>query len=460
MKQKFLGVLLLAIVVWGCSKKVAETRVFFGGQIIKPTSENVTLYQGNNVLDTFRLDNNMRFQKRYEDLESGIFKLEHLPEFQSVLLEKGDSIWVRFNAAAFDESIVYSGPGASKNNFMMELLLDFERENDFLSSKFSLNKEAYNAVIDSLLNQKKIKWILMDSLNRLSPIAQKVTQASYIYPYANKKERYALLRGAQWTAAEDSLYFDYRKYLNFSDNDLAFFDPYINYILNYISQKALKKGEAYFLQKQSTDFNFRRLEVLNDEISGNLLRSNLARAIAFEEILNFENHANHDRFLQYFATINSSPQYLAEVLNLHSDISGMERNKPLPEIELENSNREKISSNTLLGQGPTVIYFWSQTQMSHYKGTLDRMKILQAQHPKLRFVGICIQPFTEVVAQVQKMMNVDADNQFAIVDFEKASKLWVLTLLNKCIVLDRNGKIIEGFGNFSDKNLDLLLNQF
>ena len=57
-------------------------------------------------------------------------------------------------------------------------------------------------------------------------------------------------------------------------------------------------------------------------------------------------------------------------------------------------------------------------------------------------------------------MNVDADNQFAIVDFEKASKLWVLTLLNKCIVLDRNGKIIEGFGNFSDKNLDLLLNQF
>ena len=32
----------------------------------------------------------------------------------------------------------------------------------------------------------------MDSLNRLSPIAQKVTQASYIYPYANKKERYAL----------------------------------------------------------------------------------------------------------------------------------------------------------------------------------------------------------------------------------------------------------------------------
>ena len=35
----------------------------------------------------------------------------------------------------------------------------------------------------------------MDSLNKLSPIAQKVTQAAYIYHYANIRERYALLRG-------------------------------------------------------------------------------------------------------------------------------------------------------------------------------------------------------------------------------------------------------------------------
>ena len=46
----------------------------------------------------------------------------------------------------------------------------------------------------------------MDSLNKLSPIAQKVTQAAYIYHYANIRERYALLRGAKWTPQEDSLF--------------------------------------------------------------------------------------------------------------------------------------------------------------------------------------------------------------------------------------------------------------
>ena len=36
-----------------------------------------------------------------------------------------------------------------------------------------------------------------------------------------------------------------------------------------------------------------------------------------------------------------------------------------------------------------------------------------------------------------------------LVDFEKASEAWVLTLLNKAIILNSKGRIIEGFGNFS-----------
>ena len=28
-----------------------------------------------------------------------------------------------------------------------------------------------------------------------SPLAQKITQGAYVYPYANRRERYALIRG-------------------------------------------------------------------------------------------------------------------------------------------------------------------------------------------------------------------------------------------------------------------------
>ena len=424
--------------------------IFFGGQIVNPSSREVTLYQGNKVVETLKLDKTIRFQKKFDSIVSGIYKLEHFPEFQTVLLEEKDSLWVRINAIAFDESIVFSGIGASKNNFLMELILKQKSESEYLSSKYASNSKTFNSILDSLLTEKKQLWLKMDSVNTLSPIAQKVTQAAYIYHYANIRERYALLRGMQWTPQEDSLFFGFRKFLNYSDNDLAFFDPYINYILNFISQKSLKPSIPYFKQKQTTDFNIERLKVLDQKIKGTLLRNNLARAIAFQEILTFENHLQHNRFLQYYATVNSSPVYLTEILALHSSINNMETNKPLPNIALQAVSRENVSSDSILNNKVTVIYFWSQTQMNHYKNTLEQVKYFQNKHPNIRFIGVCIQPFNSMVDQVQKMMETNPEDQFSIIDFEKASEAWVLTLLNKAIILNFKGKIIDGFGNFSD----------
>jgi len=450
MKIRLLFILLLAVFFSCQPKNKTRTGIFLGGHILNPSSRTVTLYQGAKVIEMLELDENLRFQRKYDSLPSGIYKLEHLPEYQTLLLEEKDSLWVRINAAAFDESIVYSGIGASKNNFLIELFLKQDLENNYLSSKYSSNQKIFKNIIDSLLFEKKQLWIQMDSVNTLSPIAQKVTQAAYIYPYANIRERYALLRGAKWSREEDSLFFSYRRFLNYGDNDLAFFDPYVNYVLNFISQKALNPGEAYFKAKQTTDFNLRRLEVLDQEISGKLLRNNLARAIAFEEILTFENHRNHKIFLQYYATVNSSSNYFSEVLVLHADIKRMEPSKSLPKIKLQNANRDTVSSASIPNGRPTVLYFWSQTQMNHYRNTLDRVKDLQKQFPNVRFVGICIQPFNALVDQIQKMMQINTEDQFALIDFEKASKAWVLTLLNKGIVLNKKGLIVEGFGNFSD----------
>ena len=132
-RSGFLG-LVLSLFVFSCTEKEDENkRVFIAGQIINPSSRTVTFYEGNKIVDMFELDEQLRFQKYYDSLSNGIFKLEHLPEYQSLLLEQGDSLWVRINAATFDESVVYSGKGASKNNFLMELFLKQEKENQFLS---------------------------------------------------------------------------------------------------------------------------------------------------------------------------------------------------------------------------------------------------------------------------------------------------------------------------------------
>ena len=229
--------------------------------------------------------------------------------------------------------------------------------------------------------------------------------------------------------------------------------------MNYLSEKALDSAQNYFRNKQTTNFNIKRLQLINKHISGTVLKNNLARAIAFEELLNLENHKNHDEFLNQFLIVNSSKSHFSEVLGLHNDIKNMSRGKNLPELDLQTHLMDTISSNKIFGK-PTVLYFWSQTQMGHYRNTIKKVKTLSEQFPEYQFIGICLQPFNEIVFQVHKIMGVQGKSQFAFVDFEKASKEWVVSLLNRAIFVNQNGRIIDGFGNFSSPTFSDILKKY
>ena len=446
----FLGIVLLFLN--SCKEKVNDNSIFFGGQIINPTSNYLILHKNNTTIDCLLLDSKNRFKKSFNNLTPGIYKLEHIPEYQTIFLEPGDSLWVRANAAEFKQSIVFSGRGSSKNNFLMDMEINIENENNFLSSKYSLESNLFSKIIDSLVLQKKNQWKLMDSINKLTQFAQKVTMASYVYPYGTRRERYALLRGTNWNTSKDSVYFNYRQFLNLEETDLAFFDPYIDYALNFLNEKSLDSSNYYFQIKQKTFFNIKRLQVLENKIKGRELKNNLARAIAYDEILNFDNHSEHDNFLQYYFAVNSNTKFLGEVLNLHNDIKKMYTGSSLPEIPIQNSQLDTVSSNILFNNKSTVIYFWSQSQMNHYRETLRIIEEIKIDKPEYRYVGISIQPFNQMALEVNEILKQNVDDQFAIINFKNASKKWIITLLNKAIVIDNNGKIINGFANVFDSS--------
>ena len=247
-------------------KQNNPTSAFFGGQIINPSSDFLSLYKYGQRIDSLPLDENNRFAQRYDSLQFGLFKMEHLPENQMVLIEAGDSIWSRANMTDFNASLVFSGLGSAKNNFLMDTYLAIENEIGYLSSKYASNSTMFRSIIDSLLLEKSQSWRNFSQQSQLSPLAMKVTQAAYIYPYANRLERYALIRGKIAVKA-DSLYFNYRKFLNFAEPDLAFFEPYITYLMSYLSQEALEEGQNFFQEKRNTEFNIKRLELIFEKIN-------------------------------------------------------------------------------------------------------------------------------------------------------------------------------------------------
>ena len=134
----------------------------------------------------------------------------------------------------------------------------------------------------------------------------------------------------------------------------------------------------------------------------------------------------------------------------------MQKGNLLPDVKIINFEGSTTSSNIEFKGQKTFIYFWSQTQMNHYRRTIRRVEELKTLYPDYRFVGICIQPYTDMVSQAQNILNLDLTNQYSFENFEKSSKSWVLTFLNKTIIIDEKSNIIDGFSNLFTNDLSII----
>ena len=461
-KLKFLKLIIAIIILLfpiSCSEDNQNNSFFLGGEIINPSSGYVNFYYNNIKIDSIQLDSQNKFFKKIEDIRPGIYRIEHVPENQNIIVENGDSLWIRVNVEDFKESLTFSGKGSSKNNFLVDMSILDDSEKGYISEIYSQESKVFRRAIDSLIDEKNKIWELFNRSADQKRLSKNITKASIKYNYFNKLERYALLRGKDWDNSEKEEYFSYRERMNLDDSDLSLFEPYITYLMNYFNEKTLDSGKVYFYEKNNTDFNIKKLLIIDSQITDQSLKNNLARATAIEEILNFKNNDYHDEFIDYYTYVNSSEQYLNEITKLYRDIEKMKKGNSLPDIKiLDFKGSTKSSLNELKGS-KSLIYFWSQTQMNHYRRTIRRVEELKVQFPDYRFVGICIQPYTDMVSQAQNILNLDLSNQFSFKDFESSSKDWVLTYLNKTIITDQKVNIVDGFSNLFTNEIENILKE-
>ena len=454
---KLIKTCIIFVITISCNNDNPYKDFYLGGEIINPSSSSVNFYYNNVKIDSILLDNKNKFFKKIENLKPGIYRIEHIPENQYIIVENGDSLWIRVNVEEFKESLSFTGRGSSKNNFLIDISNYDEFENEYLAQYYIEDSNTFKEIIDSLMDEKITLWNRLDNSINQKKISSKITFSSIKYNYYNKLERYALLRGTNWTDEKKDSFFSYRKDINLNDSDLSLFETYITYLMNYFNEKTLDSGKIYFNEKNETEFNIKKLLIIDSQIKNNLLKNNLARATAIEEILNFKNNQSHEEFIDYYSYVNTSEKYLNEITQLYNDIEKMQKGKILPDTEFIDFQGNIINSNDELKGTKTLIYFWSQSQMNHYRRTIRRVDELKNLYPEYRFVGICIQPYTDMVSQAQNILNLDLSNQYSFNDFEKSSKSWVLTFLNKTIIIDQKSKIIDGFSNLFSNEIEEIL---
>ena len=422
----------------GCNN---QNKTFISGKIIKPTNNEILILKDEKIIKKITINNQGTFSSSFEDLNNGLYNFIHLPEFQYLIINKGDSLVLRLNSLDFDESLVFSGLGASKNNYLIDVFLEHEKEENFVKSKYKSSKIEFKKIIDSLKNIKTKHYSNYKSVIKTNFISDLIINHAMLIPLYSHIENFIILNKENHT--KNIEYFKkYRDKIDLNISELSHFKPYLDYItLKSINESfSLDKGYDYNL-----NFNLQRLNYIDDQVYDQTIKTKLLRFIAYEYLLEEKLLINIDQFIYEFLKISENNSTNNEVSVLYDNITSLQVGKVLPKIKLYNEkyNVRNIGSQINYNK-KNIFVFWSYDQNAHQVNLFNKVNLLSTKYSNYHFNLININD-DNLKWKNNYLNNFSSNriNNFRTVNFESMSKKMVLNNLNKVLITDKKGVIIE-----------------
>lgn len=452
--MKYLVSVILVILTISCNTANSDNSTYFGGQIVNPKSNFVLFLKDDKVIDTLLLDKNNRFIEAYESLEEGLYTFKHGNEFQYIYLEPTDSILIRLNTWDFDESLVYSGKGSSKNEFLINLFLQNEKEEKDMYGYFNLDENQFEAKIDSLTNGRLA--IFDDFSNTEVEIPEgfvELTNAAIHFPLYRLKEMYPHYN--KWRQKLDKTptvstdFYNFRNNISLNKENLVSFYPYQNYIIWYLNNLSyqLKENDS---TKDNITVNL--LNAINENVELEEFKNNLLEKIIINDFFSsaFTCSINEEA-LSIFLNCCTDHEAITQVKNLVNDSQVVVNKEPLHNFEVISYDNVKSNISDLIKNNNTVIYFWSTAYMaSEY--LVKRIKDFEQEYPNMLFIGINMQTSVEDITREPNLKKLDINKQYKLTKDSYAYK-FLTSKYPRVILVNSKGLVENGFTYLDSKNL-------
>lgn len=437
-----------------------ENNTYFGGEIVNPKAKFVLFLKNDKVQDTLFLDKNNRFMGVFPNLEEGLYSFTHDVEFQNIYLEPKDSLLVRLNTWDFDESLVFSGKGSGKNEFLINVYLQNEKDESRVKRFFNLNESDFEGKINALVKKRALYYErFAESEEFVSPEFTKVANTSMYYPLYRMKEVYPLyhrmgLRLDQFPSLSKEFY-NYRNDINLNDESLMTYHPYRNYVINYMFHLGYLVKEN---DKTKSNITSNILNEISDKIELEEFRNDLLKTIIVSDFLKSESSCTvNEPALNIFLENCTNEDYISYVKNLVNDSQFVVSNKPLENFEVESLRNGETAIVDVIDNQNTVIYFWS-TEFMAPDYLVKRIKYLERKYPEVLFVGINIQENAEEIYNHPSFKRLDANNQFKLPEDSHAHN-YLKSKSPRTIIVNSNGNVVNGFIYLDSKKLPEELNK-
>ncbi|MBA4744156.1 MAG: transaldolase [Muricauda sp.] len=457
MVRFLLGLTFMSTFVSCSDSSESGSSVFFGGEIVNPTSDYVVLYHNDSYVDSVKLDDKNHFSFNLNNIEDGLYHFDHAPELQYVYLSQGDSLLARLNTVEFDESLVFSGTGSEINNFLIEIFLATEKEEPIIKSYYGLDPEDFSKKIDSLhaLKVKQLEELSKD--NVLSTKVLAMAEASIDYNTYINKEKYPFYHKKE--TGEETIhelgddFYGYRKRIDFNNKDLTYFRPYFDFMKWHFGNMSYMTC----LEGCSTDkkpvsdrlhFNKHKLALVDSLVNQTELRDILFRNVVVDYLLREHNPSKEAVvFIDKFKSLSTNEEHREEIELLYNGIKNLQPNTTLPDITVKNFNDEDISLKDLANKRKsTVFYFWTAGQKRHFINVNKHIISLEEKYPHYNFVGINIRTSHSQWKQLMDEYKLDKNKQFYGENFKELQMAMIIDGLNKCVIA-KDTVVVDGFAN-------------
>ncbi|WP_418638962.1 TlpA family protein disulfide reductase [Winogradskyella sp.] len=445
--------------VFGCHFKGNNTSdyAYLGGEIINPKNNSVTLYNTEGkILDSITLDTNNRFIYKVDNLEPGLYSITHGGEYQMLLLESNDSIMFRLNTYDFDESLVFTGKGAKKNNYLIKTYLSNEKEAKQLVKYSKMEPEAFNDFVEKRRNSQLDEFHQFLMQNEESEFFKSIIEANINYNAYADKEIYpfAYFGNNKLIHIKDlpKDFFEHRNHIDYNASHLSRFFAYNRFLSSHIENLATHtyyEHNAFHskFNRHTMDYNMSKLDLIDSIITNETIKNNLLKYKAIDYISHNHTEIEANKFLDYYLTKSTNDEDQRYMKDLVSSLKRLRQGNPLPNIALVNYNDTEHLITSIINK-PTIIYFWTSNSKSQYRNSHFMVDKLKSNFPQMDFISINVNDNDDKFwKKIINNYSFPTINEFKFKNSKLARKTLAVNYLNKAIIVDENAMILHPNAN-------------
>ena len=444
--NKLLALVSISVFI-GCENKTLCNSTYFGGKIINPKTNHVVLFENETPIDTFYLDNKNSFLGEITSLNEGLFYFKHGNENQYVYLEPKDSLLIRLNTWNFDETLVFSGKGAEKNNLLIDSFLESEKDKKIFYSYYDLPPVDFNAKV---LEVEKIKLARYNEFVSNNPESSEkynsILKIALTYPLYSKVENYPLAHSAKINDGKhqdiNSSFYKHREFIGTDKDSLMYFYAYRDYIVSNLYNKTHSLGHDL----ASDEFTIDLLNIISEQLNNeNSINSMLRRIFITHFYRKSSSNINMETFNTYLKlTTSNEDEELVKSLLL--DCKKIKKGIVIQNFDITDYNKTKRSVKSLIRNKKAVLYFWNSDFTS--KDFIGRrIQYLSKKHPDLKFIGIKI-----VGDHKDRIYKLDIKSQYYL-ELDSKANSFLTSKMPRTILVDKKGFVINDYASLSSRKI-------